>query len=40
MNERQVAIGLAGGEIIYFELDRQGQLKEFSCVLLPLSFGC
>eukprot|EP00037_Helgoeca_nana_P016235 m.152812 g.152812 ORF g.152812 m.152812 type:complete len:1222 (+) comp23416_c0_seq1:49-3714(+) len=30
VNERQVAIALVGGEIIYFELDRLGLLKEFS----------
>eukprot|EP00038_Savillea_parva_P021739 m.35912 g.35912 ORF g.35912 m.35912 type:complete len:1203 (-) comp5341_c0_seq1:190-3798(-) len=29
VNERQVAIALTGGEIIYFELDRFGVLKEF-----------
>jgi hypothetical protein len=33
VNERQVAIALVGGEIIYFELDRLGLLKEFSYVM-------
>lgn len=28
VNERQVAIALAGGEIVYFELDASGQLDE------------
>eukprot|EP00040_Diaphanoeca_grandis_P039239 m.258510 g.258510 ORF g.258510 m.258510 type:complete len:1196 (+) comp36678_c0_seq1:191-3778(+) len=30
VNERQVAIALIGGEIIYFELDQSGQLNEYS----------
>eukprot|EP00047_Mylnosiga_fluctuans_P012671 m.27271 g.27271 ORF g.27271 m.27271 type:complete len:1191 (+) comp4410_c0_seq1:3-3575(+) len=29
INERQVAISLSGGEIVYFELDRMGQLNEY-----------
>jgi len=28
-NERQVVIALAGGEVVYFELDDSGQLNEF-----------
>jgi len=27
-NEKQVAVGLAGGELIYFELDATGALAE------------
>ncbi|CAJ0927414.1 unnamed protein product, partial [Mesorhabditis belari] len=30
LNRRQVAIGLSGGEIVYFELDMTGQLNEFT----------
>ncbi|GMR55853.1 hypothetical protein PMAYCL1PPCAC_26048 [Pristionchus mayeri] len=30
LNNRQVAIALAGGEIVYFELDVTGQLNEFT----------
>jgi splicing factor 3B subunit 3 len=30
VNERQVAIALTGGEITYFEMDRSGQLNEYS----------
>uniref|UniRef100_A0A1I7WTA3 MMS1_N domain-containing protein n=1 Tax=Heterorhabditis bacteriophora TaxID=37862 RepID=A0A1I7WTA3_HETBA len=30
MNRRQVAIALAGGELVYFELDTTGQLNEFT----------
>lgn len=30
VNSRQVAIALSGGEIVYFEMDRSGQLNEYS----------
>ncbi|EPB76160.1 CPSF A subunit region [Ancylostoma ceylanicum] len=30
MNRRQVAVALAGGELVYFELDPTGQLNEFT----------
>ncbi|KJH51822.1 hypothetical protein DICVIV_02013 [Dictyocaulus viviparus] len=30
MNRRQVAVALAGGELVYFELDSTGQLNEFT----------
>eukprot|EP00039_Didymoeca_costata_P018972 m.335766 g.335766 ORF g.335766 m.335766 type:complete len:1204 (-) comp17672_c0_seq1:1765-5376(-) len=30
VNERQVAIALAGGEIVYFEMDSSGQLNEYT----------
>lgn len=30
VNERQVAIALAGGEIVYFEMDASGQLNEYT----------
>jgi splicing factor 3B subunit 3 len=30
VNERQVAIALAGGEIVYFEMDESGQLNEYT----------
>lgn len=30
VNERQVAIAMVGGEITYFEMDRSGQLNEYS----------
>lgn len=28
-NSRQVVIGLSSGEVVYFELDLEGQLNEF-----------
>jgi hypothetical protein len=28
-NKRQVVIALTGGELVYFELDNQGQLNEY-----------
>lgn len=30
VNERQVAIALSNGELVYFELDRTGQLNEYT----------
>lgn len=30
VNSRQVAVALAGGEIVYFEMDRSGQLNEYT----------
>ncbi|KAI3388894.1 hypothetical protein SNEBB_006727 [Seison nebaliae] len=30
INERQIVIALSGGELIYFEMDIQGQLKEYN----------
>ncbi|KAI8824396.1 CPSF A subunit region-domain-containing protein [Fimicolochytrium jonesii] len=44
-NQRQVVIALSGGELVYFELDRSGQLneyqdrKEFAAPITALSIG-
>jgi len=44
-NERQVAVGLSGGEVVYFELDHGGQLNEFQerkemgCEITALTLG-
>ena len=40
VNSRQVAISLAGGEIIYFELDAAGQLMEMGTVDLGKEISC
>ena len=42
VNERQVAISLPGGELLYFELDGQGsgQLQEVDTKKLPVEIAC
>ena len=39
-NSRQVAISLAGGEVVYFELDAAGQLMEMKTLDLQQEISC